>query len=45
MKFCTQAFQKKFDDIGEGFENRCNESYAVLNGATEILSTFSGCLS
>jgi len=33
-------FPKKIVEIGEGFENRCNESYAVLNGATEIFLYF-----
>jgi hypothetical protein len=35
------SFPHNAVEIG-GFKNRCNESYALLNGATEILSIFSG---
>jgi hypothetical protein len=41
---CT-SFPHNALEIGEVFETRCNESCAVLNGATEILSLFSGCSS
>jgi len=30
------SFPHNVVEIGEVFENRCNECYAVLNGATEI---------
>jgi hypothetical protein len=34
------SFSHNAVEIGEVFENRCNESYAVLNGATEIFPYF-----
>jgi hypothetical protein len=37
------SFPHNAVEIGEVFENRCNVSYAVLNGTTEMLSIFSGC--
>jgi hypothetical protein len=37
------SFPQNVVEIGEVFENGCNESHAVRNGATEILSIFPGC--
>jgi len=39
------SFPHNVVEVGEVFENGCNENYAALNGATEILSIISGCLS
>jgi predicted site-specific integrase-resolvase len=36
------SFPHNAVEICEVFENRCNESYALVNGTTEILSIFSG---
>jgi len=34
------SFPHNADEIGEIFENRCNENLVVLNDATKILSIF-----
>jgi hypothetical protein len=39
------SFPHNAAESGEGFENRCNENYTVLNGATDIFFFFFGCLS